>query len=298
LLRAFYLRRFLRIVPLYVLLIGSVMIGRHVEGLNSIYRGAFFNSGLPDWTFFTFTQNIAMAWQREIGPHWLSVTWSLAIEEQFYLLLPLAVLWLSRRHLVIACLALIALSPILRTIALLVPNAYAAVFLLPMRADGLLCGVLCAIIARSPHACAAFRQRRKAIALAAVAFTVVIPLFSLQRFGAAALPVASIGYTVLAVYFAAILLLVLTGPETLLSAALSWRPLAAIGISSYFIYLFHRPIWYVLHWMFFKSAPAHFTLQSGAVTCLALMTTLLAAAISWRWLETPLLRVARRFPYR
>ena len=76
----------------------------------------------------------------------------------------------------------------------------------------------------------------------------------------------------------AILLLVLTGPDTLLSTALSWRPLAAIGITSYFIYLFHRPIWYVLHWAFFKSAPAHFNLQSGAVTCLALVTTLLAAA--------------------
>jgi peptidoglycan/LPS O-acetylase OafA/YrhL len=298
LLPAFYLRRFLRIVPLYFLLIGSVLIGRHIAGLNSIYHGAYFTSSLPDWTYFTFTQNIAMAWQRTMGPHWLSVTWSLAIEEQFYLLLPLLVLWLNRRHLAIACLGLIALSPLLRTAALLAPNEFAAVFLLPMRADGLLCGVLCAIIARSPEATAIFRQHRRLAVLAVAMLTVAIPLFSLERWGAASRPVGTIGYTLLSAYFAVILLLVLTGPETRLAAALSFRPLAAIGVTSYFIYLFHRPIWYTLHWLVFRTPPSHFTLQAGAITCLALAATLGAAAVSWRWLETPLLRLARRFPYR
>jgi peptidoglycan/LPS O-acetylase OafA/YrhL len=298
LLRSFYVRRFLRIVPVYLLLLVAVVIFRQFDELTSIYRGAFFFSGLPEWTFLTFVQNIAMAWRHEMGPHWLSVTWSLAVEEQFYLILPLVVLWFSRRHLVIACLAMIGLSPILRIFALQAGNPFAAVFLLPMRADGLLCGVLCAIIARNAEAVALFRQHRRSFALAVAAMTAGILLFSLERFGAGSLPVASIGYTALALYFAVTLLLVITGPETWWSAALSFRPLAAVGITSYFIYLFHRPIWYVLHWLFFRSGPVHFTMQAGAVTGLAFIATLITAAASWRYLESPLLRIGRRFSYR
>ena len=298
LLRAFYLRRFLRIVPVYLLLLACVGLGRNSEGLRAIYRGAFFASGVPEWSYLTFTQNIAMAWKHEMGPHWLSVTWSLAIEEQFYLIFPLVVLWLNRRHLLIACVAMIALTPVWRVIALQFSNPFAAVFLLPMRTDGLLCGVLCAAMARHPAACAVFDAHRKLIALATAVFTLAIFMFSLRGFGAGSWPVASFGYTILAAYFDTIVLLVVTRPTSPLALALSARPLAWIGVTSYFIYLFHRPVWYVLHWLFFQTAPMHFTWSGGAVTCLSLVVTLLAAAISWSCLEAPLLRIGRRFSYR
>jgi hypothetical protein len=45
-------------------------------------------------SYFTFTQNFVMAWRGEIGTLWLLPTWTLAVEEQFYLLLPL---WRLRR---------------------------------------------------------------------------------------------------------------------------------------------------------------------------------------------------------
>ena len=298
LLPAFYLRRFLRIVPIYLLLLGCVAIGRNSEGLRAIYHGAFFASGIPDWTYLTFTQNIAMAWKHEMGPHWLSVTWSLAIEEQFYLVLPLVVMWLNRRHLATACVAMIALTPVLRVAALQFSNPFAAVFLLPMRADGLLCGVLCAVIVRHERAVAVVDTNRKLIALAAAAFTLAIPLFSPGGLGAGSWPVASVGYTILAAYFSAIVLLVVTQPNSWLALALSARPLTVIGVTSSFIYLFHRPIWYVLHWLLFQTAPMHFTWKGGIVTCLSFVVTLLAAAISWFCLEAPLLRLGRRFPYR
>ena len=98
--------------------------------------------------------------------------------------------------------------------------------------------------------------------------------------------------------FAGVVLHVLVFPESQLARGLALRPLVWLGLVSYFVYLFHRPVWYALHWAIFDRAPAHLTLAAGGVTVLAFAITLLLAAASWRWLEAPLLRVARKFPYR
>jgi peptidoglycan/LPS O-acetylase OafA/YrhL len=50
--------------------------------------GFVFNHDIPVWSYSLFFQNVAMARQQIFGAQWMSVTWSLAVEEQFYLLLP------------------------------------------------------------------------------------------------------------------------------------------------------------------------------------------------------------------
>jgi peptidoglycan/LPS O-acetylase OafA/YrhL len=82
-----------------------------------------------------------------------------------------------------------------------------------------------------------------------------------------------------------------------MARALGWRPLTAVGLTSYFIYLFHTPIWYCVHWAFLGKPPLHFSWTAGALTCLAFALTLALSWISWRWLEAPLLRLGRRFSY-
>src|SRR5262249_44795416 len=114
LLPAFYARRFFRIIPLYALLLVSFFVCRELPGLSQTNRGLYFTSTVPEWSYLCFTQNIAMAVKRDIGPYWLGVTWSLAVEEQFYLLAPLALLRLTTRQIVIGCVALIVASPIVR----------------------------------------------------------------------------------------------------------------------------------------------------------------------------------------
>src|SRR5438445_5854386 len=84
-LKSFYVRRILRIWPIYFLLLAVVFLvtpylGRAFEFPHSYYR----------WEYYVFyLQNV---WLKDFGPAPLQMTWSLAVEERFYLLLPLVVL--------------------------------------------------------------------------------------------------------------------------------------------------------------------------------------------------------------
>ncbi|HEY1108637.1 MAG TPA: acyltransferase [Opitutaceae bacterium] len=304
LLRAFYVRRALRILPLYALLLGSLYVGRQVSGLNALYGGRLFASVLPDWPYFAFLQNFWMTAKQDLGPHWLSVTWSLTIEEQFYLVLPFAILWLPRRSLILACAAGVLLGPVLRLLVLLqTQNSFATAVLLPTHADGLLCGLLCALVVRSPTTMATVRRQRRvfdqllwlgAIILGASMAGLLPDLGQ----GLAATIAELSRLTLISLACAAVVLHVLAFPNSRLARCLALRSLVWVGLVSYFVYLFHRPVWYVLHWAIFDRTPAHLTLAAGGVTVLALGLTLLLAAASWRWLESPLLRFARQFPYR
>src|SRR5204863_3384002 len=98
--RTFYLRRAARIVPLYAVLLLLFAV-RYQSG----------EWPIPLASYATYTQNFFMAWEKTLGHTWLSPTWSLAIEEQFYLTLPLLVRWVPPRRLWVALLGLFLLGP-------------------------------------------------------------------------------------------------------------------------------------------------------------------------------------------
>lgn len=87
--RTFYVRRIARILPLYFawfllfLIIVRLGIFRSIPSLEHLFADP-----LPVWSYVTFTQNFVMTSSYRFGAEWLGVTWSLAIEEQFYLILP------------------------------------------------------------------------------------------------------------------------------------------------------------------------------------------------------------------
>ena len=298
LLPAFYARRFFRIVPLYLLLLATFFVCREIPGLGALNHGTYFSSPVPVWSYGIFGQNIAMSWIQDIGPYWLGPTWSLAVEEQFYLLAPLFIRRFSPRQVAWTCVTVIVLSPLVRLTALYhAENPYAAVFLLATRADGLMWGVLCACLLRTESARIALRRRGAVLAALAVAGAALFTLASLQRLGADSPPLLFYGYSLLSAWFAVILLGVLLFPDTAMARYLAWRPLTVIGITSYFIYLFHTPIWYVLHWLFLNRPPLHLSWPAGVVTLLAVVGTALAARASWQWLESPLLKLGHRVRY-
>jgi peptidoglycan/LPS O-acetylase OafA/YrhL len=96
-------------------------------------------------SYLTFTQNFWIAATHLSGPMFLAVTWSLAIEEQFYFTLPAVIRFLPRKHLWALALSMIAIAPVVRFF--LSPTA--SYVHLPSRADELGMGLLCVLLVRS-----------------------------------------------------------------------------------------------------------------------------------------------------
>lgn len=112
----FYARRICRIFPLYYLVL--LCYGLAIILLNSRTAdlGRLFENPLPLWSYALYLQNFSMAAASTFGPIWMAGSWSLAIEEQFYLTLPAVIRRVSDGGLFrFALLALIA-APVLRAV--------------------------------------------------------------------------------------------------------------------------------------------------------------------------------------
>lgn len=138
--RNFYVRRVIRIIPLYAVYVGVCCL--------------FYNGYSSFFLLSTvFAANLAHLFGVSV-PHGPGVLWSLAVEEHFYLLWPVLVFLLSRRNLTVLAILIIAVTPIARGLAV----AYgmdidAAVYSYSwFRFDGLALGGVLAVWIRSPKA--------------------------------------------------------------------------------------------------------------------------------------------------
>src|SRR6202035_1186537 len=110
---AFYGRRSFRILPIYCLMLIIYLIGIQLRGSAPI----LFGGPLPWWSYVIGLQNVWMAIHQNYGALWLGGTWTLAIEEQFYLIFPLVVYFMSTRTLPRFLISLLVLSPLGRMIS-------------------------------------------------------------------------------------------------------------------------------------------------------------------------------------
>jgi peptidoglycan/LPS O-acetylase OafA/YrhL len=287
--KAFYARRICRIFPLYFLalvLFAALSLAASPLGRNA---GLDWTLGgpLPWWSYVTFTQNVVMAARGDLGAHALAVTWSLGVEEQFYLLLPFVIRFVPRRLLPATLGLLAAVGPVLR-IAMDQRFEVPRFVITPCRLDALMTGVLCAWLLRQP-ASRRWLAGNRGLLYATLGVLGVVTLYSSYR----PHPFASFNvypwrYTWMAVMFACfVLLAVIEGGEKggPVAALTRNRVLRWMGGLAYGLYMIHQAVLGLAHGLFLRQAPR---LENGAdlaVTLGALAVSLGLAAASWRWFE-------------
>ncbi len=288
---AFYSRRTTRIFPAYFLLIGLAFL--LTPGLDDSYAAFSWprpiGGDVPLAGYVTFTANLYSA-SGFITSDWLGPVWSICIEEQFYLLAPFLLRRVAWRAVPWALCVAILGSASLRSMWMLelIPHRFAAWDFTLTRLDGLGLGVLGAYLVRTPRFVSWVAGHRLALKVALAALVLASVWLSQQ-----ARPIL-IGPGILLLSLTALvtILALRADPHSCLARGLRLRSLVTLGKYSYFLYLFHMPVdWIADVLLSSYGAPAPL---APIATCLMLAGL---ALLSWRHLESPMLRIGHRVRY-
>jgi peptidoglycan/LPS O-acetylase OafA/YrhL len=298
----FYVRRICRIFPLYfswfllfcILLLAARLLFLPVN-LVSLVEGP-----LPLWSYATFSQNLLMSYHNTFGPNWMSVTWSLAVEEQFYFVLPFVIRYLEPRKLPWVLVGFIVAAPLLRVaVSFSFSNgAIAAFVLLPCRADALLLGVLCAWMMRQQQVAKLLANHRKVLYAAFAILLLGVAVLAIKYNPYLSIGWRNIGYTWFALFYSCFLLIAVTEKRGIIKTIAMSPPLRRLGIIAYGVFIFHIGILELSHWLILHHhySEVH-NVQELMVTIFALVVTLVLANLSWTFFEKPLVAMGHGLNY-
>jgi peptidoglycan/LPS O-acetylase OafA/YrhL len=279
-LRRFYARRFLRIFPLYygvlvVLVIADAQGVRHFAA----------------W-LFTYTSNIVWASHGWSGAGLVGHFWTLAVEEQFYLVWPWLLLFLPRRFIVPLLVAIIVAAPSYRLFATLhYPGQETRALLTPWVLDSLGIGALLAVVRHRLPA----RLLAVALPLGLVAY---VGLLQLEHHGADVAHLGIVEPTSIAVVFGCLVVGAADGFGGTFGRLLRLRPLTYVGRISYGMYVFH-PLVIKAVALASPHAGIRYTQRGFASFAVITVLTIAVAAASWHFFERPINSLkGRRFGYR
>ena len=249
----FYARRALRLQPAFL----SGLLG--VTLLLFFFNYAKFQIVIREWPYFlTYTYNFAVAFG-VIAFAAYGQVWSLCIEEHFYLCWP----WVLRRagtrqSLRLALVAIIMVVIYRSTLYgwlnwghLAAPSTASLdriYYGTDTRIDSILIGCATALALREASLQAFFRRLAAWPLFTGVAVAVAILTFAWATGGSfkGGWRASTVGFTLIAISTAAVVLAVFFHPRSLLSRSLAWPPMVFVGKISYGIYLFHDPLWNAL----------------------------------------------------
>jgi peptidoglycan/LPS O-acetylase OafA/YrhL len=281
-LRRFYIRRALRIAPLYYVTIVVTWLLNIDNSRSLVWYNAFYLSN-----FYSVFQGT----NQYISGHF----WSLAVEEQFYLFWPIVILLTPSRWLFRVLIAAMVAGPLFRFgMAGLHLEYLARLLLLPGSLELLAGGAVLAYVHAYPSR---FRNAQRWIDVVGVAGAALFALYCLagvldrQPAGVESLLLP----TMFAAAFVALIDRTSRGFGGRLGAALEWGPLSYLGRVSYGLYILHPFVGYGIDRLFESAgwSPASPLLRFFTM----MVCTTALANVSWVVVERPINNLKRKYPY-
>jgi peptidoglycan/LPS O-acetylase OafA/YrhL len=290
----FYSRRVLRIFPLYYAVLLILLVALHPRN---------FDQARPFVRLFFYLQNTPLWWSASMPATTIALTdhlWSLAVEEQFYLVWPVLIFFLrDRSRLMWAALLLAALAPITRWILLSHGAPFGETYTFTCcRADSLLCGAWLALIMRGD-------SRSKVLRFA-------MPVFAVSLFGCITMAwrgagfdfltsraINLYGYTLIAIASTAFIAMSLK-PQSLMAKAMNIGVLRSLGKYSYGIYILHHLVSFGAEITILSLLRTHVesrVLYHLLSMMIVLSVTVLLAWASYNFYERRFLQLKRYFKY-
>ncbi|MFE9273845.1 acyltransferase family protein [Paenibacillus glucanolyticus] len=287
-LKDFWIRRFRRLLPamllmLFILVVWVTLFDRsRLLTLRGEVLGAV--TYISNWQFIYQQQSYFESFG---PPSPLGHFWSLAVEEQFYLLWPLIMLaglkLFPRRGQLFSFIAAGAAASALVMALIYQPgeDPSRVYYGTDTRAFGLLIGAGLAIVwpswKLSLQVSTAVRRRLNLTGAAAL-LIILFMMWQVDRYD----PFLYRGGMFLFSMAAAVLVAVLAHPAASISRLLSWKPLLWVGVRSYGIYLWHYPV------MILTSPASGSGELSLPQVVLQITASVILAALSWKYVEEPI----------
>ena len=287
----FILRRVLRVFPLYYIALILLLFIIPAAWLNTSYYRSH-----QVW-FWTYMENWLFSVEGWPPGKALRHFWSLAIEEQFYIVWPLVVWMFSPKGLIRCCVFLFFFSLVFRNIGLhlgfVMPFPYVATF---GRMEGIVLGAIIAVLVRG---------NRSILEKYAYPVTIVSGLLSVLVFIWARTVHMEyslnyiINYTIVDVFFAGMIVMTLCSNElTQFRRLLNVNLIKQLGVMSYCIYIFHHPI----HELIVENFQGYFQMQTGSeniakLVCvgIAFVITVPVVYLLHKKVEVPLWKLKKYF---
>lgn len=265
---SFYKRRAYRILPaLYVFLL--VLLVLALTGVIT---------GIGPRDFISSALFLRDYWPTD-GSWWVGHTWSLSVEEQFYILWPLLVIWLPRRIAVRVLAIGVLVSPLVRLATYVLPHGNIEITLaFHTRADALMIGCLLAFAIGTPRFERAVDvMLRRHLGWIAVAW---LPISWIATTQLAGIWLYTVGYIGDALAVAVIMVWMMRRPSTPFGKILNTRVMIHIGLISYSLYLYqqlfmtrHNETWF------------------GGLTIGGLLALFVVAEVSYQLVEKPFIKL-------
>jgi len=284
--KTFYYRRILRIFPIYYLALFFCL----AWGFLMKFDVSQFLYYFLYVQCFTLSNQLEPVFCNSILRH----TWSLSVEEIFYLLWPAVIYFLNQKKVIITCVILGVGSLIFKFLLIESNNGPLALLSFFGNLDCLMIGALLSIYITQPDF--EFKPWHKQMLIITLIFTVVfilIPFFNISQ-GQLLFSKIALSFTISWLSFFALLYFVAGNAGNMVKLLLNNQLISYLGKISYGTYLYH-----LLVYMFMSSLLFHYkiSLNSTLDSLLKISLTYGVAIASWHFIEKPILGLKVKMKY-